>query len=48
MEIFEIPHLNHNMNASSQNILPVISSVETMVPTCYLKLSQKVKGQERR
>lgn len=48
MEIFEILHLNNKLNASRQKILLVISSRETMVPACYLDLSQKGKGHEMR
>lgn len=48
MEIFEILHLNNELNASRQKILLVISSIERLVPACYLKMSQEVKGHERR
>lgn len=48
MEILVILHLNHELNASRQKILLMMSCKERMVPACSVKLSQKIKGHEWR
>jgi len=48
MEIFAILHFKYEPNASRQKILLVMSCSKRMVPACCIKLSQKIKGCERK